>query len=139
MAKRQIVVDEVSAVTIQGRKGPFQKVNIKSGGYTLSSYPAGWNAALHPGDKVEVDIEKTEKDGRTYYNIKSGRVLNTKQDMIIEKLDEVLAILRKSTAPLPLATAGTYPPDDSSLPPGDPAPVDEFEQQPVEDDDPLPF
>jgi len=139
MAKRQIVVDEVSSVTLQGPKGPFQKINIKSGGHKLSAYPSGWNARLEPGDRIEVDVvSNTGKDGRTYYNIKSGRVLNTKQDLIIEKLDKILAVLGNGQQPLPVMPEESplAPIPGDALPPGEPMPLDESEAQPEEN---LPF
>jgi len=93
MARKTIVVDDVTTVTRKGPKGDFQKVRIKTGEHWLEASPAAWNAQLVVGDEVEVNVEPKLWKGKTFYNITAGRLLSGQNDKILKKLDKILELL----------------------------------------------
>lgn len=106
MVKEKIVkVEDISQKQYNGPKGAFTVLRFKTGDYWVGVPNIPANQAVNIGDEVGLlDITAKKTDKGVFYNAKAVRILNSKDDKILEKLDKILKLLGDKEEPNPLVS-----------------------------------
>ena len=96
---------------------PYSKINVVADEKFYSGFSGKWNESWKVGDEVEVEVEETQYNGKTFYNIKAPasakgfggntQALEGLLGSIDTKLSKVIELLQKpKSVELPVFNEG---------------------------------